>query len=346
MADGKYAAWAAWVDKNFLMLGLVLALSIGLVLPEPGKALTDAHIQIGPFSLSQIAVIAIFMISGVTLQKITQWKETLRALVIGSIFVLFITPCLGLPILCLDQVTPVNKVLLQGMALFCAVPTTLSSGVAMVNSANGNVPLALILTTVTNLLGVFTMPWSMSVIFSGAEVSIDGLKMLAQLVYQTLIPLLLGIALRRLVPAVEKFAKDKKKLLGRSSNCCIFFVVWLNTSGSQDQIVHFPLADLGVVALLAILVHIIYRTSAYLLATCCNFPGKEWVAVVLMCSQKSLPVCVSVMEALPVGLQANKGTMIVPCIMSHFSQLMIDGFLADRWKLDDSGDFQYFKLQA
>merc|ERR1712232_150104 len=102
----------------------------------------------------------------------------------------------------------------------------------------------------------------------------------------------------------------------------------------------------GVVALLAISVHIVYRVSAYLLATACNFPSKEWVAVVLMCSQKSLPVCVSVMAALPAALQANTGTMIVPCIMSHFSQLMIDGFPADRWKLNDSGDFQYFKLPS
>merc|ERR1712151_450693 len=122
---------------------------------------------------------------------VTQWKEIIKALIVGSIFVLFITPLLGLPILYLGQITSVNKVLLQGMALFCSVPTTLSSGVAMVASANGNVPLALILTTVTNLLGVFTMPWTMSMIFSGAQVSIDGVKMLIQLVIQTLVPLLL-----------------------------------------------------------------------------------------------------------------------------------------------------------
>ncbi|CAK0890775.1 unnamed protein product [Prorocentrum cordatum] len=258
------------------------------------------------------------------------------------IFVLFLSPLVGVPILSLGQVTPVNRVLLQGMALFCAVPTTLSSGVAMVGSANGNVALALILTTVTNLLGVFTMPWSMSVIFSGADVEIDGFKMLTSLVIQTLVPLVFGLGLRALQP-VEKFAKDKKKILGRCSNCCIFFVVWLNTSASQDKIVHFPLLDLGVVALLAITVHIIYRVSAYLVATAFHFPNKEWVAIVLMCSQKSLPVCVSVMAALPRELQYSTGTMIVPCIMSHFSQLMIDGFLADRWKLDEAGEFEYFK---
>merc|ERR1712187_710639 len=128
---------------------------------------------------------------------------------------------------------PVNHVLLQGMALFCAVPTTLSSGIAMVASANGSVPLALILTTVTNLLGVFTMPWTMSVIFSGSSVQIDGLSMLQQLVMQTLVPLLFGIALQR-IKLVEDFTKVKKNknILGKSSNFCIFFVVWLKTSAS------------------------------------------------------------------------------------------------------------------
>merc|ERR1719284_1452600 len=104
----------------------------------------------------------------------------------------------------------------------------------------------------------------MSVIFSGADVKIDGLNMLKNLVIQTLVPLLFGIALQGIGP-VKKCVTSWKKVLGKCSNCCIFFVVWLNTSGSQD----------------------------------------------------------------------NTGTMIVPCIMSHFSQLMIDGFLADRWKLDD-----------
>merc|ERR1712194_736414 len=301
----------------------------------------------GTFSLSQVAVVLIFMISGSTLQEVTEWRETLKALVVGSIFVLFISPLVGLPILYLGHVTPVNKVLLQGMAIFCAVPTTLSSGVAMVGNANGNVSLALILTTVTNLLGVFTMPWSMSVIFSGAKVEIDGFTMLKNLVIQTLVPLLFGMGLRG-PKKLKEFATDKanKKMLTRCSNCCIFFVVWLNTSGSQDKIVHFPLMDLGVVALLAIIVHVIYRLSAYFVATKGQFPNREWVAVVLMCSQKSLPVCVSVMAALPAELKVNTGTMIVPCIMSHFSQLMIDGFLADRWKLDDEGGFQYFQLPS
>jgi len=229
------------------------------------------------------------------------------------------------------------------MALFCAVPTTLSSGVAMVKSAGGNVPLALILTTVTNLLGVFTMPYSMPVIFEGGEsdFKIDAMHMLKQLVCQTLIPLLGGIALQK-VPPVKKCVTNLKATLGKASNCCIFFVVWLNASGSQDKIVHFPLKDILVVVVLAILVHIVYRTAAYFLAETFKFPGPEWVALVLMCSQKSLPVCVSVLEALP---DVPKGTLIVPCIMSHFSQLMIDGFLADRWKLDSSGQFQYFKAK-
>merc|ERR1712176_834129 len=115
----------------------------------------------------------------------------------------------------------------------------------------------------------------------------------------------------------------------------IFFIVWLSTSGSQNKIVHFPLFDLGVIALLAIIVHIVYRIAAYLMAETFKFPSKEWVAVVLMCSQKSLPACVSVLATLPQELQASTGTMIVPCIMSHFSQLLIDGVLADRWKLSE-----------
>lgn len=338
--------FVAWLDKNFLMVGLITALTLGLVFPGPGKALVEQKVHVLMFSLSQWAVVIIFMISGLTLQAVTQWRETIKALITGSIFVLFISPLLGFPILAIDQVVAVEPMLLKGMALFCAVPTTLSSGVAMVKSAGGNVPLALILTTATNLLGVFTMPYSMSLIFqSSGNIKIDGIKMLTQLVIQTLIPLVLGILLQK-VPAIKDCVTSIKAYLGKASNVCIFFVVWLNASGSQGEIAKFPAKDILVTCLLAILVHIVYRLAAYFLAESQKFPGPEWVALVLMCSQKSLPVCVSVLEALPQGISKDKGILIVPCILSHFSQLMIDGFLADRWKLDSSGNFAYFNKQA
>jgi len=264
----------------------------------------------------------------------SQWKQP-KPLALGILFVLFLTPLLAVPVMKLPELgLDVRITLLQGMALFCAVPTTLASGVTMVKQANGNVPLAIVLTTLTNLLGVFTMPFSVSWIFS-SKVPIVPTVMLKQLILQTLVPLSLGIALRMYVAPLRKFATDYKKPLSRSQNCCIFLTVWIMTSDAQRKIVTSPPSDLAICLCLAILVHLVYRLGAYWAATLAKLPGKEWVTIVLMCSQKSLPVCVSVLSALPAALRQESGVLIVPCIMSHFSQLVIDGVLAVRWTVKE-----------
>lgn len=327
MALGSFIAW---VDKNFLMIGLCLSLSIGLIFPAPGLALKG--VKLGSWGIPQFAVVLIFILSGVALQSPKEFLQP-KALIMGGCFVLFITPLIGWPILhfCRDYV---QLTLLQGMALFCAVPTTLSSGVAMVQQANGNVPLALFLTTVTNLAGVFTMPVSMSLIFE-STVSIDIMNMLYQLVCLTLLPLGVGMIVRKASAGVEKFAKTHKKTLTKMQNCCIFSVVWIMASGAQKVIMSTPPLDLFVCAVLACLVHVVYRLGAWGTANAAKLPEKEWVTVVLMCSQKSLPVCVSVLSCLPAELQPKTGLLIIPCIMGHFSQLMIDGFLTIRWTIPD-----------
>eukprot|EP00442_Polarella_glacialis_P054929 CAMPEP_0115164300 /NCGR_PEP_ID=MMETSP0227-20121206/72966_1 /TAXON_ID=89957 /ORGANISM="Polarella glacialis, Strain CCMP 1383" /LENGTH=318 /DNA_ID=CAMNT_0002576657 /DNA_START=90 /DNA_END=1046 /DNA_ORIENTATION=+ len=301
-----------FVLRNFLILGLLTVIFTGLVFPEPGLALHD--VKLGPLGLPQLAVVVIFVVSGMCLDSVSDAVQP-KALGLSIVLVLFVTP-------------------LAGMALFCVVPTTLSSGVTMVTQAKGNVSLAVLLTTVTNLLGVLTMPFSVSQIFS-ASVPIKPVDMLFELLWLTLVPLVLGMTLRRASSTIKEFAKAQKKTLGLGQNSCILLVVWLMTSGAQQQIVHSSSGDLGSCLVMAGAVHLAFRVVGYLVAEAAQLPGREWVTLVLMCSQKSLPVCVSVLSALPPQLREKSGLMIVPCIMAHAAQLIIDSMLAVRWEQPD-----------
>lgn len=319
-----------FVLKNFLILGLLTVICFGLVFPEPGIAVNS--IKFGSYGIPQFAVVVIFIISGLCLDSISDAAQP-KALSLGIVLVLFVTPLVAWPILVLGR-PYVNLTLLQGMALFCVVPTTLSSGVTMVTQAKGNVSLAVFLTTVTNLLGVLTMPWSVSRIFA-ASVPVKPMDMLGELVWLTLAPLIVGMGLRRLSNSLKHFAKQQKKKLGLSQNTCILCVVWLMVSGAQHMIVTSARSDLMACAFLAGAVHLVYRVGGYFIATAARLPPREWVTIVLMCSQKSLPVCVSVLSALPPELRARSGVMIVPCIMAHAAQLIIDSMLAVRWEQPD-----------
>mmetsp|Transcript_20662 Transcript_20662/g.43997 ORF Transcript_20662/g.43997 Transcript_20662/m.43997 type:complete len:343 (+) Transcript_20662:45-1073(+) len=319
-----------FIVRNFLILGLLSVITIGLVFPEPGLALNQ--LKVGEFGIPQIAVVVIFIVSGLCLDSIQDMMQP-KALSLGMFLVLFVTPLIAWPIMHWGS-GRVNETLLQGMALFCVVPTTLSSGVTMVTQARGNVSLAVFLTTVTNLLGVLTMPFSVTQIFA-TTVPIKPMEMLFELLWLTLAPLCIGMALRRWVSPLRNFAKANKKPLGLSQNSCILTVVWLMTSGAREKIVSSAPSDLASCAFLAASVHLVYRVVGYLAATGAQLPAREWVTIVLMCSQKSLPVCVSVLSALPPSLRKNSGVMIVPCIMAHAAQLIIDSILAVRWQQPD-----------
>lgn len=316
--------------KNFLIIGLLAVITFGLVCPSPGESLDG--IQIGTFRLPQVAVIVIFIVSGLCLDSISECLQY-KALTLSIVLVLGVTPLLAWPILHFGH-GYVEESLLQGLAVFCVVPTTLSSGVTMVTQAKGNVSLAVLLTTVTNLLGVGTMPWSVSKIFE-TTVPIKPSEMLFELIWLTLVPLIVGMLLREVIPAAKSFAKTNKKVLGLCQNSCILLVVLLMTSSAQPKIMSTDSADLWMALAIAAAIHLVYRVVGYVSSTAAVLEPREWVTVVLMSSQKSLPVCVSVMSALPADLRRNSGLMIVPCIMAHASQLIIDSILAVRWEVHD-----------
>ncbi len=71
---------------------------------------------------------------------------------------------------------PWCPVALAGLTIFCAVPTTLGVGVALVRSCRGNDGVALLMTVGTNLLGVVSGGWCWCVVWQlcGARCVAEG----------------------------------------------------------------------------------------------------------------------------------------------------------------------------
>merc|ERR1719162_2932761 len=180
------------------------------------------------------------------------------------------------------------------------------------------------------------MSWTTPHIFSLGSIKISTWELLLL----TLLPLCIGMSLRRLVGPLRELAKKYKKPFGLGQNSCILFVVLLNISKARDDLIDAAPADLADCLTLAASVHLVYRIIGYFAATAANLEPKDWVTIVLMCSQKSLPVCVSVMASLPAELRSRSGLFIIPCIMAHAAQLIIDSMLAVRWVIKEDGTFE------
>ncbi|CAF2138279.1 unnamed protein product [Brassica napus] len=182
------------------------------------------------------------------------------------------------------------------------MPTTLSSGVALTHLAGGNSALALAVTVASNLLGILTIPfWVSRYIAGGVGVSFPTDQLFRSLIVTLLIPLIIG----KVRPSFcfANFVDNNRKLFSRMNAICLSLHSMLFQSASSQ----------------VFQVIIIVRT-----------PKEMALAVLLVASQKTLPVMVAVVEQLR-GAFGEPGLLVLPCVAAHLNQIMIDSILVNVW---------------
>lgn len=273
--------------KQCLPIGLVLAIVFGLAVPIAGMTVASATVA-GRGAVQTVCVWIIFLISGATLKTddVTKALTAWRAISFGVISILFITPLLAPAVGALPL--PLPREFSIGFVLFCSMPTTINSGVALVVQAKGSFALALMLTVVTNLLAVFTVPFYLGLVLQLGSVRISAVGLLLRLLVLILAPLLLGKGARELVPQVQTFVKAWKQQLSLLSNFCLVIIPWMKLSQSRDDLVAAGGAAAALVILLGLLVHCVYLAWNYAMARLLRLPADEGRAVVIMGSQKTV----------------------------------------------------------
>lgn len=59
-------------------------------------------------------------------------------------------------------------------------------------------------------------------------------------------------------------------------------------------------------------------------------------AVVLCASQKTLPVAVTILHQLSGVLGGAVGLAVIPCVVSHMAQIVVDSMIVARWVKQDA----------
>ncbi|KAF3787317.1 putative sodium/metabolite cotransporter [Nymphaea thermarum] len=190
---------------NFLPIALLSGISFGLANPSPGCL---AH----KYSLSKFSTFGIFLISGLMLRdaEIASAKEAWPVGLFGVVSILVFTPLASQLVLKL-QLTPQEFV--TGLAIFCCMPTTLSSGVALTQLVGGNSALALAMTVISNLIGIMIVPFTLSnFIAAGTGVSVPSRQLCRSLFFRLLLPLILGKGIRSSIGGVAKYVDRNRQL--------------------------------------------------------------------------------------------------------------------------------------
>lgn len=319
-------ALLSFLNKQFLPVGLVTVALVGLFFPAPGRYMATLPTQ-------HVAVSIIFICAGLRLRTdeiqaaISAWPATLW----GSASILLFTPIIGATIAFQLPLDPAFQI---GLALFFCMPTTLSSGIALTGQAGGNVALALLLTVLTNVAGIFTVPFVLAQLLETVgRVELSAQDLLVKLCLSILLPLAAGKFLRHFV---HGWVDRNRSRIALASNVALISVPWMKFSQSSERLAQIAPLSLLLLVIAGLAVHLLYllfnQGGAWLL----RLGLEERKAVVLLASQKTLPVALTVLAFLPVPAEV-KGLVAIPCITSHLGQIFVDAILATRWANRSAG---------
>ncbi|XP_047327514.1 probable sodium/metabolite cotransporter BASS4, chloroplastic [Impatiens glandulifera] len=323
------ASFLNFASNNFLPLALISGVTLGLANPTLG-CIADSY------GLSKFGPFGIFIISGLTLRskEIGEAMEAWPAAIFGLGSILILTPIFSRLVLML-RLQPQEFV--TGLAIFCCMPTTLSSGVALTRLAGGNSALALAMTVISNMLGILIVPFSISkFIADGVGISFPTKQLFKSLVLTLLVPLILGKACRELFRGVADTVDKNRKFLSIMNALLLSLVPWIQVSRSRPLLLEVKaevfLIAIGMGALLHLIllafnVIAIKGLSAMTGGDKSLFAKREnAIALILVASQKTLPVMIAVVEPLK-GVFGESGLLILPCVAAHMNQIIFDSFL-------------------
>jgi sodium/bile acid cotransporter 7 len=309
---------------DWFLLGMGAAVALAWILPGPGAKGGSLH----PELVNKLGVSLIFLLHGLTLSFAAlaagtrKWR--LHVLVQLSTFVWF--PVLGLILLGLlgRYLAPELRV---GLFFLCALPSTVSSSVALTATAGGNVPAAVFNATLSSLLGVVLTPLWLSLVLGAAGHGLPLGQVMLDLVLWLVLPLLIGQALRPLLAAWAARHRPRISVLDRVT---ILLLVYTSFCDSVKAGVWSSGARPLAIALLASIVLLAAALAAtWLGARALGFDLPDRIAALFCGSKKTLASGIP-MARLIFGSAPGLAVILLPIMIYHPLQLVVGGWLAGR----------------
>jgi sodium/bile acid cotransporter 7 len=311
------------------LAAMIAAVVLASLWPALGASGGPLHLDL----VTEFGVSLVFFFAGAGLSfanlkdGVTNWR--LHLLVQLSTFALF--PLIGVA-LALAGKNFFPRDLLSGFFFLCALPSTISTSIAMTQLARGNVAGAIFNATLSSLLGMLITPLLVNLyLHSAGNTGGHGgslLEQFAKIAEQLFLPLLLGQIARRWIAG---WIARNKALVTLSDRSVILLIVYNAFSDSAaaglwSQYGWQTLAQTFVLAT-ALLAAALSITTFF--ARRAGFNTEDEIAGVFCGSKKSLAVGVP-MAKLLLG-NVPLGMIVLPLMVYHQLQLFVCTLLAKRY---------------
>lgn len=311
---------------DWFLAGMVVATLLAAVFPGPGAS--GGWMQ--PELTTKAGVALIFLLHGLALSFTAlragalAWK--LHLLVQGCTFLLF--PAIGIGLIAAlgGRVAPE---LVLGVFFLCALPSTVSSSVAMTAAARGNIAGAVFNATLSSLVGIVLTPlWIAWVLQTTGEPRPMGPVMIGLLQWLVL-PLTVGQLLR---PWLGAWAQRHKARIGVVDRLVILLLVYTSFCDSFQQGVWSgsSAGQLLLITVVCVGLFVVVMLLTGAAARGLGFSREDRIAAMFCGSKKTLAAGVP-MAKLIFGAHPGLGLILLPIMIYHQMQLVLCGILAQRW---------------
>ncbi|MCW5889967.1 MAG: bile acid:sodium symporter [bacterium] len=310
---------------DWFLIGMVVAVVLAWIHPEPGASGGSLH----PELVNKLGVSLIFFLHGLGLPLRALAAGTLkwRLHLVVQLATFLLCPLVGLLALALlgSRVTPDLRV---GLFYLCALPSTVSSSVAMTAAARGNVPAAVFNATLSSLLGIVLTPLWLELALGKAGQTLPLAEVMLDLVRWLVVPLAVGQLLR---PWLGELAARHKARIGVVDRLTILLLVYTSFCDSvQAGVWSSGTVTLGAsagfsVVLLAVVMGVTWAATGAL-----GFELPDRIAGLFCGSKKTLASGVP-MARLIFGADPALGVILLPIMLYHPLQLVVCGWLAGRF---------------
>lgn len=316
---------ARFLPDRYVSL-LFAAAALGFLLPELGASDGPLHLGL----VTKLSISIVFFLHGANLAPqslvsgVRNWK--VHALIQAATFALF--PILG-GILFLALGGVMSDSLRLGFFFLAALPSTISSSVAMTVIAKGNVPVAVFNATLSGLLGLVLTPAMVSLVTATGVMQFSLFDAMGNIALLLLAPFAIGQLMRPLIKQVVTKHKSTLSLLDRGVILLIVFTSFA-TSTAGGIWARFSVGEIvATIALVLVLLAIAFAMTIWL-SRCLKLPLEDEAAAVFCGSTKSLANGAPIAQILFAG-SPLLGVILLPLMLYHQLQLVACAILAQRY---------------
>ncbi|HZI15621.1 MAG TPA: bile acid:sodium symporter family protein [Myxococcus sp.] len=312
--------------RDWFLVGMIAAVVLAALFPGFGRTGGPMHADV----VANAGIFLVFLLHGLGLPLahlkagVVRWR--LHLLVQWFTFGVF--PLLWAVLnLLVGRWLPPD--LLLGFLYLCAVPSTVSSSVAMTAAARGNVAAAIFNASLSSLLGIVLTPLLVSLLATTTGQSIPLGDAILKLSTLLLLPLVIGQVLRPVLGAW--FARYKRYTNGMDK-AVILLLVYASfcDSFASGLFTRYGATVVAVALGGAVLLLAAVLTLSTLAARRAGFDKEDEIAAVFCGSKKTLASGVP-MARLLFGAHPGLGLIVLPLMFYHQVQLLVCAVLAERY---------------